>query len=143
MKICPKCQIEKPLDLFSPRTVERGWTYPCKRCLADARARYRNENRAHVRSAQRDAYWKIRLDALEALGGRCVRCGFDDLRALQIDHILGGGTKEHRTIGNSAVYRKVLAGEPGYQCLCANCNWIKRAENNENFSLTRPGKEIP
>lgn len=83
---------------------------------------------------------RVRHEAKVFLGGKCVRCGFDDFRALQIDHIDGGGTKELRKLGSPGVARKVLRGEPGYQLLCANCNWIKRVENNEvitrNFFAT-------
>ena len=48
--------------------------------------------------------------------------------AFQDEHIHGGGVKENKIFGDVAVYRKALRGEPGYQVLCANCNWIKRYE---------------
>ena len=61
--------------------------------------------------------------ALMVLGRKCVRCGFDDIRALQIDHINNDGYKENRV----KMYHKILRGDTeGYQVLCANCNWIKR-----------------
>lgn len=71
-----------------------------------------------------------------ALGNACAHCGFVDARALQIDHVEGGGGKELRKSGNRRFYyRKVWlsleAGERVYQLLCANCNWIKRAEAGE------------
>jgi hypothetical protein len=62
----------------------------------------------------------------------CIRCGFTDSRALQIDHVHGGGAQELKRIHTDMYYRKVLADTEGtYQLLCANCNWIKRHENNE------------
>ena len=71
------------------------------------------------------------------MGGKCVRCGFSDPRALQIDHINGGGSKERKERGfNGNFHRHVLKSfinkENKYQLLCANCNWIKRVENNES-----------
>jgi len=74
------------------------------------------------------------------LGGKCAKCGFDDYRALQIDHINGDGYKERKSkgvgqkyIGNCNTVKKVCKGElKNYQLLCANCNWIKRYENNEH-----------
>jgi hypothetical protein len=72
-----------------------------------------------------------RHKVIMALGGRCMRCGFDDPRALQVDHVSGGGSKEHALIGTGGVASRVLRGDPGYQLLCANCNWIKRVENRE------------
>lgn len=73
-----------------------------------------------------------RTKALEVLGNKCVRCGFDDIRALQIDHINGGGYKKVKIIGRRKMYQTIALGKTeGYQLLCANCNWIKRVENRE------------
>lgn len=75
---------------------------------------------------------RLRAAVLSLLGNKCIVCGFSDERALQIDHINGGGAKELKALGNVAMYRKILAvGGEGYQLLCANHNWIKRAENKE------------
>lgn len=65
-----------------------------------------------------------------------MRCGFADVRALQIDHVLGGGVREIRSgIGYHTYYLRVIESvalrEGKYQLLCANCNWIKRAEQGE------------
>lgn len=71
------------------------------------------------------------------MGGKCCRCGFDDYRALQIDHVYRHKTKlrEGRAFRaeHKALLRSLRAGEstPEYQLLCANCNWIKRVENRE------------
>ena len=74
----------------------------------------------------------------------CIRCGFDDARALQIDHVFGGGAKEIRAHGQGGTgqyLRLKKAGfPPGYQTLCANCNWIKADENQERANLKK--KEI-
>lgn len=77
---------------------------------------------------------KYHSDALDILGSKCIKCGFTDKRALQIDHVNGGGTKQHRELGNWRVY-KMIRDVPGFkdefQILCANCNWIKKSENLE------------
>lgn len=77
-------------------------------------------------------YSKKKAEIFEALGGKCVRCGFSDIRALQIDHIHGGGRNEIQRMGWPAYYKKVLDASEGYQLLCANCNWIKRSERKES-----------
>lgn len=64
-------------------------------------------------------------------GGKCARCGFTDSRALQLDHINGGGTKEHKRSSSYSVHKRALEGANDLQLLCANCNWIKRYENEE------------
>lgn len=89
-------------------------------------------------STKRNGVKNVRLQILEKLGNKCVRCSFSDIRALQIDHINGGGKKEILAFkGNFRNYYKnirknVKSGDlKKYQLLCANCNWIKRYENKE------------
>jgi|GEM_PF-3245918 hypothetical protein len=78
---------------------------------------------------------RMRRIILGKLGSKCVRCGFSDPRALQIDHVNGGGRFERRTLKGSTLryYRYILgrisSGE--YQLLRANCNSIKREEMHE------------
>jgi hypothetical protein len=68
-------------------------------------------------------------------GARCNHCGYDkDVRALQIDHVNGGGSAEIRGGHGAglAYYLRVLNDTSGtYQILCANCNKIKRHANRE------------
>jgi len=73
----------------------------------------------------------------------CVRCGFDDIRALSIDHINGGGNEHrrelqaarpsHRGMGGTDFYRWLKQHDypEGYQTLCMNCQFIKQLEDNE------------
>lgn len=94
------------------------------------------EKRRLYKKQQREI-WKLKL--FDALGNVCKRCGFEDRRALQIDHINGGGQADRKSMGYKSgypytYYKKILAmaDYPArYQLLCANCNWIKKAENNE------------
>jgi hypothetical protein len=82
----------------------------------------------------------VRQAILGLLGTKCAKCGFADVRALQIDHINGNGTQERQKARSmDAYYRNILAvkGE-GYQMLCANCNQIKRYEENESSRLYFP-----
>lgn len=76
---------------------------------------------------------KQRAFVLNLLGNRCIKCGISDTRVLQIDHINGGGHKDVVSFsGYSIYYRHILEVKGiGYQLLCANCNWIKRYENQE------------
>lgn len=102
-------------------------------------------NREKAKEAKRKSYMKhkdrylsedrarqarIRNSILDLFGRLCSKCGFTDIRALQVDHIKGGGTQESKR-GPVTMYRRILTDPSGYQLLCANCNWIKRAENKE------------
>lgn len=86
-------------------------------------------------SYMREQHRENRKMAMEVLGNCCKRCGFSDERALQIDHINGGGVQELRNTPSYARYRWIRdnpeEAKKKYQVLCANCNWIKRHENNE------------
>ena len=73
---------------------------------------------------------------IEILGCRCAICGFSDKRALQIDHVHGGGMAQRKSLGQREMYRRILVelqdgNFSNYQLLCANCNWIKRHNNKE------------
>lgn len=118
IKLCPGCGEEKDTTAFGKANRRDGLRSYCKSCES--------------------VYQKARLNAIREkvynkLGHACCRCGFEDKRALQIDHVNGGGNKEHREIRNNESFlNKVLADVSGeYQILCANCNWIKR-ENRIN-----------
>lgn len=79
----------------------------------------------------------LREQVLRRFGSKCEHCGFADPRALQIDHIHSDGAKERREISgipylNRLVNLPELELRRNYQLLCANCQWIKRFEKQEN-----------
>lgn len=82
---------------------------------------------------KRDFYQKIRLKTLNALGGKCIRCNFEDERALQVDHVNSDGSIEYKKYSGVSFFYHVLKhlNSNRYQVLCANCNWIKRREKEE------------
>ncbi len=104
------------------------------------------EFRKKERLANNKSRDKLKLKVFELLGGKCANPydlhdkPFTDVRCLQIDHVDGirdsrdySRNKDYR--GTYAfykeVYQELLEGSKKYQCLCANCNWIKRSVNNE------------
>ncbi len=94
-------------------------------------------NRLLINNNRRHKLQTIRAAIIFLFNARCSRCGFSDIRALQIDHINGGGNKERdfNKIDSTSYYmgilKKLLVGSTEYRLLCANCNWIKKAENHE------------
>lgn len=101
--------------------------------------KYRTLNADKIRK-NNNKYDNIkRKEIIELLGGKCKRCGFDDIRALQIDHVNGGGYKEMKSIHSRERLRLVVESiknkENKYQLLCANCNWIKRYEDKAKKEL--------
>lgn len=127
MKKCYHCSIVKPLSDFpKDRNKKSGYRGNCKSC---DKLRQDKNPKDPTKPSQ---CTQLRFKALEILGIECVRCGFNDIRALQIDHVNGGGRQEHIKLGSYGVYRQIVNGRTkDFQVLCANCNWIKRYENQE------------
>lgn len=82
---------------------------------------------------QKQRWESIRIQTMESVGDlKCAKCGFEDTRALQIDHINGEGRQHRKQFTSNKHYMKYIKDNPsGFQILCANCNFIKRDENNE------------
>lgn len=93
------------------------------------------KGRKRILKYRRERRENERKEIISLLGGRCCVCGFDDFRALQIDHVIPCGGNIRKTMSSITYYSKILieikAGNHNYQCLCANHNWIKRIENEE------------
>ena len=82
-------------------------------------------------------YLKKKLDILSHYSNgaiKCGHCGFEDIRALSIDHIDGGGAPHRKMTGNDIYGWLKRNGYPeGYQVLCMNCQLIKRQVNRECY----------
>lgn len=95
-------------------------------------AAYRLKNRQLLRDKQKLYRRKLKSQVLDRYGNSCRICGYEDIRALQIDHIENNGSEERESLGGKQFsgwrfYQYLVAnGLPdGYQTLCANCNIIK------------------
>jgi len=123
-KLCRGCGQRKPREAFMiQRKTYDGRQSRCAECR-------RPKNREQINKRRDDAKKKIFI----RYGEKCAVCGFSDSRALQIDHINGGGAKSEGTNGTGGyTYLIKVANAPDgqYQILCANCNWIKRHEQKE------------
>ena len=99
-------------------------------CKHDSNGRFTWEYHGYVPS-------ELRAKVIKLLGEKCVRCGYSDERALQIDHIYGGGRIDRKRLSSvSRYYEHILINEGrGYQLLCANCNVIKAREQGEYGNL--------
>jgi hypothetical protein len=74
----------------------------------------------------REKIRKTRACIVEKLGNKCISCGYTDIRALQIDHINGGGGSERKIYGwKYFKYLNELKNLSDYQLLCSNCHSIK------------------
>src|SRR6267142_1012690 len=91
------------------------------------------QNLTHRAFTSREKNRQVRAAIIRALGSQCVKCSFSDSRALQVDHVNGGGRLDKNR--GYALYRKIVKsqalGTNEYQLLCANCNMIKAVETGE------------
>lgn len=103
----------------------------CKRCRKRSRAYTRKWKVEHPDRKQkagrrhRDWHWKIRLEVINAYGGKCVCCGEIQPLLLTIDHRNGDGKEHRKKLGQKSIYPVVKReGFPKdrYQLLCFNCN---------------------
>jgi hypothetical protein len=98
---------------------------------------YNQKNFKSKSEKQRYEYELIRKTLVELMGNCCSRCKFEDWRALQLDHVNGDGAEDRKINGKPSLrkYKEMISNpklREHLQLLCANCNWIKRYENNEN-----------
>lgn len=149
---CSTCKQVKPRSEFS------GNEYRCKECAKELQRNLRKEhperfntdkrrkyNRELIKEKRKTAHTKV----IEKLGGKCsnLEClvpgGCKDFRTLQIDHINGNGKSDISKFKSQyAFYLHLLEISDeelfsNYQCLCANCNWIKRYDNNELYKIKK------
>jgi len=121
----------------------QGWTYQkianiyrvSRQAVHVALSEYRSPG---IKVSQRLYHERLKKQALEHYGNgkiACVKCGFDDIRALSIDHINAGGYQHKKKLKREGqnFYRWLISNSypEGYQTLCMNCQWIKRAVNKE------------
>lgn len=153
-KLCYACGTDHSYKFYPNR--DRDGNYLCGTCLVrvikiplnpelyKAYAKKANKkwgmkptSRIIRRRATRLYYRRGRLYLYHILGGKCIQCGFSDIRALQLDHINGSGYTEIQSFkGAVSMYRFYInnpdIAKQKLQILCANCNWIKRWEKKED-----------
>jgi hypothetical protein len=118
-KKCSCCQVVKPPSEFPVNAARYdGLANYCVPCTNDKAYEIRR---------------KARMAILESLGGKCVRCGFADWRALQVDHVNGDGAADRQKSRSPSHLAKLVRANPDrFQILCANCNSIKKIEQGEH-----------
>ena len=104
--------------------------------LLEQNKMYRLTEKHRLKYMRKEREQALKIKVLTHYGNgkcACVRCGFDDLRALSIDHIEGGGCQHLKQLNRRNLYTWLLGEHypKGYQTLCFNCQWIKRSENGE------------
>ena len=125
-------------DIMDKAEICKKWRERNAERVLSYRKTYNNEHKSERQLYRKEWQQKLRQQVLAFLGGRCSVCGETDWRMLQIDHIHGNGTADpFRKAGAVPLYRAILMMENPhkvYQILCANHNWVKKYEEDENAS---------
>jgi hypothetical protein len=137
-KRCGKCKNTYPASgFYRDSNKADGLRALCRQCTIDIQGVGLGKGTNAV----------LRLSVIDKLGRRCVRCGFEDVRALQVDHVNEDGSHHRQIVTKNNVnrlYREMLADTFGrFQVLCANCNWIKRFERGNNGGKRRNHEPMP
>jgi len=95
---------------------------------AELMRKYRAANPEKYAAQSREAKRRLRCRVLDTHGKKCALCGFDDVRALTLDHLLNNGAQERKSLGERGVYLRSLKEESRheYRMLCMNCQFITR-----------------
>jgi hypothetical protein len=142
MKICPHCKENKSAEYYyANRRAKDGLSSYCKQCQnvirrykrANKLGFYAQKDRDATRKRMREKIVVRKQLILNHYGQQCTRCGFNDIRALSVDHINGDGAKHRKEIPSCNLYEWLIDNDypKGFQILCMNCQWIKRHENQE------------
>lgn len=138
-KMCPDCQIEKRnAEFYEDQSC-------CKPCHKKRSIKYSHRHRDNHRKYARAYVQRVKCEVLSHYSNgdmKCVRCGFDDIRALSIDHVNGGGRKHTRGLTETLYNWLKRNNYPdGFQVLCMNCQFIKKMENGES-NMAKQENEI-
>lgn len=89
----------------------------------------------HHAELRRTNYRKYKILALKHYSHdtmKCLWCGIDDIRVLDLDHINDDGAKHRDEINYNLIFWiKKNNFPPMFQVLCRNCNWIKELNRRE------------
>lgn len=135
-KFCSmSCRALSRTDFLVARNKARR-KYPDGDGLTKAQRSYRGRNGV---DSLRDV--NKRRFVINALGGRCVSCGYsENVNGLVLDHINGDGSADRAEKGSRLhrYYAKHLEeAKVMLQVLCATCNQIKAYENREHNQTRR------
>jgi len=109
-----------------------------------ATRRYRARYPERVKTSRKQIYHRRKQRAFEMIGGAvCISCGCDEIAFLEINHINGGGSKEHK-LRKCCLADSILSGKrsiEGLNVLCRVCNAIdflkRKKPESFGFHITR------
>jgi len=111
-----------------------------RKVLNEYQREYIKKNREEVNRRAKENARRVRLKAIEKLGGKCVYCSCSVVNALEINHINGGGRKEYLKKGARKIYSEIVKGTyfKSVEVTCRVCNavhYLKLKRGIEGFKV--------
>ena len=107
--------------------------------------KYHHEHKEERKKYYKENYSEIRLEVLAKIDPsmKCARCGCDETRFLDVNHIKGGGYEEHKKRGKKVTKNMILlihTGKRGVEdlnLLCRICNALDYLERKYGHTRLR------
>lgn len=126
-RLCKDCNEIKSLEDFY--SSGRGYLRPeCKPCFNTKKTEEKKSQREKYNALDRAAKNAIRMQAIEAYGGKCICCEEMEELFLTFDHVYNDGQAHRKAVGSGVrLYRWLRNNNypDTIQLLCWNCNWAK------------------
>ena len=137
-KKCSKCKqvFPRTIEFFRWRSDRNEFRASCRFC---DKQHYKDNRKTYLaRNNRWHLNFKKKILRHYSPDLKCQMCGFDDIRALSLDHIDGGGNEHRRQIdvhSGAMFYRWIRDNNfpEGYQVLCMNCQFIKKKTHKEFY----------
>jgi hypothetical protein len=129
-KVCSQNRVSILSSSKKQKTKKRGSIVTTKYGIKPNKTK-QNKSKQYCATNYNKKYSEVKEKVFQMFGSKCKRCKETDKRVLQLDHINGGGTKERKKTNSLNRYVRALKDPSKYQMLCANCNIIKKHENEE------------
>lgn len=138
--ICHRTKINayrKTSETYQNYRQEYQTTEKYKQCAKECRET--NEAKKRHREKERERRKQTKQNIIAHYSNQtmcCAICKFDDIRALSVDHIEGGGNKHRKSLNFKAghqFYNWLVQNKfpEGFRILCMNCQFIRKAELTE------------
>jgi hypothetical protein len=139
-KYCVKCKDTKPLfEYYKDKGRKDGVTVYCIPCHAIAKKECIARNPQMQSNVHKKRRWNRKIELFKVLEQSCCTyCEFAIYPALQFEHKNGNGAQDKIRFKNLDQFYKHYINNPEearreLQITCANCNWIKRYQNDEQI----------
>jgi hypothetical protein len=101
----------------------------CRECQKDNYRQTADRHGQNVRRAARARLRRYRAVIFSALSGGCIDCGFDDVRALEFDHVRGKKLANVSKLVRHGYSLKLVQAEIAKcEVRCKNCHAIATAD---------------